>query len=137
MDEELYDAIERAKLSQFVKSLPKGLDTLVGDRGVRLSGGEKQRLAIARVLLKKAEIVVLDEATNALDSKTETLIQEAIAELVIGKTAIIIAHRLSTIKNADKIIVFEKGRLVEEGTLNQLLDKKNKFYQYWQAQKFF
>lgn len=134
---ELQQAIDKARLSDFINSLPQGMETLIGDRGTRLSGGEKQRLAIARALLKPADIIILDEATNALDTQTEKLIQEAISEAIKGKTAIIIAHRLSTIRNADKIIVIENGRLVETGSLNELLEKKNKFYQYWQVQKFF
>jgi len=124
-------------LFDFVSSLPEGLDTLIGDHGVRLSGGEKQRVAIARAMLKGAEILIFDEATSSLDSKTERLIQESIGEAVKDRTVIVIAHRLSTIKNADKIVVIEKGRLAEEGSLEGLLDKKGKFYEYWQEQKFF
>ena len=109
---------------------------LIGDRGVKLSGGEKQRVSISRALLKGAEILILDEATSSLDSITEQLIQESIEEAIKDRTAIVIAHRLSTIKNADKIIVVENGIISEKGTLNELLGKKGKFYKYWQAQKF-
>ena len=136
-DEKILEAAKKARLYSFIiEQLPHGLDTLIGDRGVRLSGGERQRVSIARALLKGSEILILDEATSSLDSITEKLIQEAIDEAVKNKTAIVIAHRLSTIKEADKIVVIEDGRLVEEGTLDELLEKKGKFYTYWQEQKF-
>ncbi|MFA4981716.1 MAG: ABC transporter ATP-binding protein [Candidatus Omnitrophota bacterium] len=136
-DKDLNEAIAKARLSNFINSLPAGLDTVIGDRGVRLSGGEKQRLAIARMLLKPADIIILDEATNALDTQTEKLIEESISELIKSRTAIVIAHRLSTIKNADKIVVIQNKILAEEGTLSELLERKGAFYQYWQAQKFY
>lgn len=132
----LRDALKRARLYDFVHSLPKGLETLIGDRGVQLSGGEKQRVSIARAILKQPEILILDEATSALDSETEKLVQEAIQEVIHDKTAIVIAHRLSTIKNANKIIVIENGKLVEQGSLDELLQKKEKFYNYWENQRF-
>ena len=135
-DHDLMQVIERARLSDFIASLPKGLDTLIGDRGVRLSGGEKQRVSIARALLKGAEILILDEATSSLDSHTEKLIQEAIDEAVKDRTSIVIAHRLSTIQHADQILVLENSRLVEAGTLDALLQKKGKFSQLWEEQKF-
>jgi len=133
----IWDTLKKARLEEFVTRLPEGLDTLIGDRGMKLSGGEKQRVAIARAILKGADILILDEATSALDTATERLIQEAIDEAIKGKTSIVIAHRLSTIKHADKIVVMERGKLVEEGTLQELLAKKGKFYQYWEAQKFY
>lgn len=136
-EEALAEAVRKSRLEDFVMRLPERLDTPVGDRGVKLSGGEKQRIAIARALLKGSEILILDEATSSLDSVTEHLIQEAIAEAVKDKTSIVIAHRLSTIKNADKIIVLEDGMVKEEGTLKELLDKKGRFYSYWEAQKFY
>jgi subfamily B ATP-binding cassette protein MsbA len=136
-DEELIDISKKARLYDFIKNAPNGFDTEVGDRGVRLSGGEKQRVAMARALLKKSEILILDEATSSLDTNTEKLIQEAIDEAVKNRTAIVIAHRLSTIRNADKIIVIEDGRLIEQGPLDELLAKKGKFYEYWEAQKFY
>ena len=136
-EEALTEIMKKARLFDFVMNLPEGLNTLIGDRGVKLSGGEKQRVAIARALLKGSEILFLDEATSALDTKTELLIQQAIEEAIRGRTVIVVAHRLSTIKNADKIIVIEQGRLVEQGNLNELLDKKGKFYQYWIEQKFY
>lgn len=136
-EENLIDATKKARLYDFVSKLPRGFDTEIGDRGVKLSGGEKQRVSIARALLKDAEILILDEATSSLDTSTERLIQEAIEEAIRGKTTIVIAHRLSTIRNADKIVVIEKGRFVEEGSLTELLEKKGKFYQYWEEQKFY
>lgn len=135
-DNMLNEAVDRARLGDFVSKLPQGLDTLIGDRGVRLSGGEKQRVSIARALLKKAEILILDEATSSLDSQTEKLIQEAIDEAVSGRTAIVIAHRLSTIKHADKIVVLEDGTVAEEGTLEDLLARKGVFFGLWEEQKF-
>jgi subfamily B ATP-binding cassette protein MsbA len=136
-NQKIMNVVEKARLETFVSRLPDGLDTEVGDMGVMLSGGEKQRVAIARALYKESEILILDEATSALDTHTERLIQEAIEEAVRGRTAIVIAHRLSTIRNADKVIVIEEGRLIEQGGLEGLLEKKGKFYQYWQEQKFF
>lgn len=134
---QIEEAVQKARLEDFVARLPAGLDTNIGDRGVQLSGGEKQRVSIARAMLKRAEIMVLDEATSSLDSGTEKLIQEAINDMVAGKTAIVIAHRLSTIKKADKIVVLEDGRVAEEGTLGDLLAKKGRFYRYWEDQKFY
>jgi ATP-binding cassette subfamily B protein len=129
--------IEVAKKScslAFIKDLPEQFDTMVGERGVKLSGGEKQRIAIARAFLEDAPIVVLDEATSALDSLTEQQIQVAIFNLIKDKTAIVIAHRLSTILSMDRIIVLEYGSIIEEGTHQQLLDKQGKYYAMWQHQ---
>lgn len=135
-DSELSEVLKRARLEEYIRKLPKGVDTLIGDRGVRLSGGEKQRVSIARALLKNAEILILDEATSSLDSKTESLIQEAIDDAVTGRTSIVIAHRLSTIRHADKIVVIEEGRVSEEGTLDELLEDKGAFFALWEQQKF-
>lgn len=135
-EERLTEVIRRARLEDFIGKLPLGIETLIGDRGVRLSGGEKQRVSIARALLKDAEILILDEATSSLDSKTESLIQEAIDDAVSGRTSIVIAHRLSTIKHADKIVVLEEGCVSEEGTLDELLAQKGPFYALWEQQKF-
>lgn len=135
-DERLQQTMERARLAEFVQGLPEGLMTLIGDRGVKLSGGEKQRVAIARALLKDADILFLDEATSSLDSRTERLIQEAIDEAVQGRTSIVIAHRLSTIKHADQIVVLDKGSLTEKGNLEELLAKKGLFSSMWNEQKF-
>ncbi len=136
-DAELAQVAEKARLTEYVQSLPKGWDTEVGDRGVRLSGGEKQRISIARALLKEADILILDEATSSLDSQTERLIQEAVDAAVQGRTAIVIAHRLSTIQNADKIVVLRDGRVMEEGTLEALLERKGLFSKLWEAQQFY
>lgn len=135
-EERLSEVVRRARLEDFIGKLPLGIETLIGDRGVRLSGGEKQRVSIARALLKNAEILILDEATSSLDSKTESLIQEAIDDAVTGRTSIVIAHRLSTIKHADKIVVLEDGGVSEEGTLDELLEKKGAFYALWEQQRF-
>jgi subfamily B ATP-binding cassette protein MsbA len=136
-EKEVEEAVRRARLQDFIASLPEGLDTVIGDRGVKLSGGEKQRVSIARALLKKPDILILDEATSALDSKTEKLIQDAIDDAAKGKTALVIAHRLSTIQHADCIVVIEDGRCIEQGTLQELLDKNGRFAEYWKQQKFF
>ena len=108
----------------------------MGDRGVQLSGGEKQRVSIARALLKGAEILILDEATSSLDTRTEKLIQEAIDEAIKGRTTIVIAHRLSSIQNADHIVVIDQGRCAEQGTLEALLEKKGTFHELWEEQRF-
>lgn len=135
--EKIIEVAKKARLYDFIMSLPERFDTSIGDRGVRLSGGEKQRLSIARALVKRAEILILDEATSSLDSITERLIQEAIDEAIMDKTAVVIAHRLSTIKRADKVVVIEEGRLAEEGSLDGLLQRRGKFYKYWEEQKFY
>lgn len=136
-DEELMDVIKKARLYDFIMKLPDKVDTYIGERGVRLSGGEKQRVSIARALFKRAEILILDEATSSLDTKTEKLIQEAIEEAIKDKTTIVIAHRLSTVRHANKIVVIEDGRLIEQGTIDELLIRKGKFYEYWEEQKFY
>jgi ATP-binding cassette subfamily B protein len=120
-DAEIWSALEAAQIAPLVESLPDGLDTLVGDRGYRLSGGEKQRIAIARLLLKAPDIVVLDEATAHLDSESEAAVQLALATALAGRTSIVIAHRLSTVRNADQILVIDGGRVVERGTHTELV----------------
>lgn len=126
-DEQLWTALEAARAAEFVRDLPEQLDTNVGERGVKLSGGEKQRLSIARALLKDPPILLLDEATASVDNQTELLIQQALDELMRNRTSIVIAHRLSTIQNADRIYVLEKGRVIEEGNHDELLAKNGKF----------
>jgi ATP-binding cassette subfamily B protein len=120
--DEIVLAARRARAHDFIAKLPKGYDTLVGERGVKLSGGERQRVAIARAFLADAPILVLDEATSSLDVETERQVQAAMEELMVGRTTIVIAHRLSTIRGADRILVFENGRIVEEGTHQDLVD---------------
>ncbi|MBI3316632.1 MAG: ABC transporter ATP-binding protein [Candidatus Omnitrophica bacterium] len=127
--------LHQSRLAEFVRGLPSGLETVVGDRGIKLSGGEKQRLSIARAILKDAEILILDEATSSLDSVTERLIQEAMDELVKGKTVMVIAHRFSTIQKADKVVYLENGRVLEEGKWEGLLKQKGKVYEAWKNQK--
>ena len=112
---EIERAARLANADAFIRSLPKGYSTLVGERGVKLSGGERQRVAIARAFLADARILILDEATSALDSESEVLIQQAMERLMVGRTSIVIAHRLSTVRALDRILVFDKGRIVEEG----------------------
>jgi ABC-type multidrug transport system fused ATPase/permease subunit len=137
MDDNLFElAITISQLQGLIKKLPNGLDTLIGEKGYRLSGGERQRIGIARAIYKNPQILVMDEATSSLDSKTESLIQEAMEEKLSKKTMIIIAHRVSTLKNVDKIYVLENGKIVEEGKFNELIsEKKSKFYDLSQLQK--
>lgn len=122
-DVELLEACQAAQIRDLVEQLPAGLDTVVGERGYRMSGGEKQRLSIARMLLKDPAIVILDEATSHLDSENEALVQEALGKALAGRTAIVIAHRLSTITQADQILVLDEGRLVESGSHTELIDE--------------
>lgn len=121
-DEQIWEAARRASLEELIQSLPEGIETVVGERGVKLSGGQKQRLSIARMFLKNPSILILDEATSALDTQTEAMIQKSLSELSVGRTTLVIAHRLSTIKNADRIIVMNENGIVEQGKHQELLE---------------
>ncbi|MGR8930717.1 MAG: ABC transporter ATP-binding protein [Gammaproteobacteria bacterium] len=133
-DEEIYRAATLAHADQFIDDMPDGYESLVGERGVKLSGGQRQRIAIARVMLKDAPILILDEATASLDSVTEKTIQENLDRVMGRKTVIAIAHRLSTIAHLDRILVFDKGRIVEDGSHDSLLAKKGSYYRLWTMQ---
>jgi len=132
--DEIIDASKRAHAHDFISTFLQGYDALVGERGIKLSGGERQRVAIARAILKDAPILILDEATSSLDSVSEAHIKEALDELMKGRTTIVVAHRLSTIEKMDRIIVLEKGEIVEEGTHNNLLAKKGVYFNFWNHQ---
>jgi len=132
--QEIEKAAKLANAWEFIKDLPKGLNTLTGERGVKLSGGQRQRVAIARAILKDAPILVLDEATASLDTESEKLIQEAMSRLMEGRTSIVIAHRLSTVAGLDRIIVLDKGKIVEDGTHEELLKKGKTYSQLWNKQ---
>jgi ATP-binding cassette subfamily C protein len=133
-EDDLWDALQRARLRDLVTALPDGLDTVVGERGYRLSGGERQRLTIARLLLKQPHVVILDEATASLDSTSEAAVQEALAEALDGRTALVIAHRLSTIRNADQILVVENGHIIERGAHADLLAAGGRYTELYRTQ---
>jgi len=122
-DEQIIEAAKTAYAHDFIMEMPHGYHTSIGDRGIRLSGGQKQRICIARALLKNAPILILDEATSALDTESEQMVQKALDNLMTNRTTFVIAHRLSTVIHADKIIVLEKGKIVESGTHTDLLEK--------------
>ena len=123
-EQEVKAAADKANATEFIQKFPDGFNTIVGDRGVQLSGGQKQRIAIARAILKNPKILILDEATSSLDSESEKSVQNALDELMVGRTSIIIAHRLSTIRNADNILVMKDGCIVESGKHEELIDQK-------------
>ena len=133
-EKDIWSVAQLAHAVEFIKEMPDGLNTILGDRGVRLSGGQRQRIAIARALLRNPDILILDEATSALDSVTERLIQDSLEKLSQDRTVIAIAHRLSTIANADKVVVLEQGRIVEQGSYQDLLASKGKLWKYHQRQ---
>jgi ATP-binding cassette subfamily B protein len=132
--DEVITAAKQANAHEFIMHLPKGYESLVGERGVKLSGGQRQRIAIARAFLKNAPILILDEATSQLDSVTEQNIQESLWQLMQNKTTIVIAHRLSTLLHMDRILVFEKGRIIEDGTHQALLAQAGRYSSLWAAQ---
>ena len=131
---ELIEAARKAYADDFIAQMKEGYDSLVGERGVKLSGGQRQRIAIARVILKDAPILILDEATSSLDSITEKAIQDTLDSAMNGKTVIVVAHRLSTIAHLDRILVFDRGRIIEDGTHSNLLAKGGAYYRLWQMQ---
>jgi ATP-binding cassette subfamily B protein len=133
-DEEIYEAARKANATEFIDKLPEGLNTVVGERGVKLSGGQRQRIAIARAILKDAPILVLDEATSALDSESEILIQSALDKLMKNRTSIVIAHRLSTIAKLDRILILGDGTILEDGNHQELLDKNGMYAKLWSHQ---
>jgi ATP-binding cassette subfamily B protein len=133
-EEQLWDALRGGQIADLVLSLPDGLDTMVGERGYRLSGGEKQRLALARLLLKEPAIVILDEATAHLDSESEVAVQRALKKALEGRTSLVIAHRLSTIRDADMILVIDAGRVVESGRHEELLAREGLYAELYRTQ---
>ncbi|CAM4011021.1 ABC transporter ATP-binding protein [Bacillus albus] len=131
---DIWQAVKRAQLEDLIYSQPDGLDTVIGERGVKLSGGQKQRLAIARMFLKNPPILILDEATSALDTETELAIQKSLAELAVGRTTLVIAHRLATIKNADRIVVVNKDGIAEQGSHDELIEQGGGYSRLYEAQ---
>jgi ATP-binding cassette subfamily B protein len=133
-DDTLWKIMADASLAEFVRQLPQGLDTPLGESGTRLSGGQRQRIAIARALVRNPRLVILDEATSALDTESERLVQEALVRLTQGRTTLIVAHRFSTIRHAHRIIVLQRGRIVEQGTQEELMSRRGQFYRLAQLQ---
>jgi len=133
--EEIEEAARLAHIAEFIESLPDGYDTRVGERGLKLSGGEKQRVAIARAMLKRPQILIFDEATSSLDSKTEQAIQQTLKEVARHHTTLVIAHRLSTVVDADRILVMDQGRVIEQGTHRELLERQGRYQQMWLLQQ--
>ena len=133
-DKQVIAAAKKAYIHDFVMSLPNGYQSKVGERGVMLSGGERQRIAIARAILKNAPVLILDEATSALDSESERYIQRSLKTLMKGKTVIAIAHRLSTLNEMDRLVVMDKGKIVETGKHQELLEKKGAYYKFYEMQ---
>jgi subfamily B ATP-binding cassette protein MsbA len=128
---EIEDAARAANATEFISRMPKGMETIVGERGVRLSVGQRQRIAIARAILRDARILLLDEATSSLDNESEFLVQQALDRLMRGRTTIVIAHRLSTVERADRILVLDRGRIVEEGTHAELLTRGGLYHRLY------
>lgn len=134
IEEEIIDTAIKANAHDFIKNLPEGYNTLVGEKGVKLSGGQRQRIAIARAFLKNVKILILDEATSALDSVTEHITQESLKKLMKNKTVLVIAHRFSTLQDMDRILVFEKGKIIENGSHQELINKKGVYAYLWERQ---
>ena len=128
--EEVIAVARIAQIDDFIKSMPHGYDTMVGDRGSTLSGGERQRVTLARALLLNPPILILDEATASLDSQSERLVQEALSNIMEGRTSIVIAHRLSTVQHADKIVVLQNGMIVETGDHTSLMERQGEYYKF-------
>jgi ATP-binding cassette subfamily B protein len=133
-EEEIWGAADAAELGQFIRGLPEGMQTKVGERGLKLSGGERQRVGLARALLTQPRLLILDEATSALDSRTEAAIQQTLRRLRGGRTTLVVAHRLSTIADADQILVLKGGRIVEQGDHAQLIDQDGEYAALWRRQ---
>ena len=134
---EVVEAAKRAEIYDDIMRMPKQFDTFVGERGVKLSGGQKQRISIARIFLKNPKILILDEATSALDTITEQKIQKSFDDLAVGRTTLVIAHRLATVRNADRIVLVEDGKILEQGTHQELLEKNGGYAKLYNTQKLF
>lgn len=132
--EQIRRAAKQANALEFIEKLPQGFDTITGERGVKLSGGQRQRIAIARALLADCPVLVLDEATSALDSKSEKLVQDALATLMEGRTCIVVAHRLSTVASLDRIVVLDGGKIVEDGPHDELVSRGGEYAHLWSRQ---
>ena len=133
-EEAIVQAAKKAHAHEFIMGLSKGYDTMVGERGIKLSGGQRQRIAIARAILKNAPILILDEATSSLDAESEALVQQALQNLMEGRTTIVIAHRLSTVRRADRIIVLDDGRIKESGTHEDLVVRRGLYWKLYNLQ---